>query len=271
MHYNSMTNEMMKHLEDFNGIVIFATNLTENTDEAFKTRISFSIEFKVPDDKCRAKIIEKMIPKQVPLVSPFQTDDYIEMAKSCEGFVGRDIRNSVKAILSVGAHKHMYPFTKEQFIDGFKKYKENKDSFEKNCNTSSKQKINPMDIYTANGCIHTLLTYVAWIDGRENEIESEYLKLFSKILSRTKLLITSIADLPEFEEICHGITDEELKKKVMRYFVSFMALTHQEEKLYHTLLGKLSHQLMITEDYLSKLEDYYKQLKLVATIKEQMI
>ncbi len=65
MHYNSMTNEMMKHLEDFNGVVIFATNLTENTDEAFKTRISYLVEFKLPDEECRARMIKGMIPAEI--------------------------------------------------------------------------------------------------------------------------------------------------------------------------------------------------------------
>ena len=166
MHYNSMTNEMMKHLEDFNGIVIFATNLTENTDEAFKTRLSFSIEFKTPDVLSRAKIIQKMIPEQVPLAVPFSEDDYIELAHICEGFVGRDIRNSIKTILSVGVQNKLYPFSKGQFIEGFKKYKADKIAFDKNGNSKNDQKSNPMDIYTANGCIHNLLTYAAWVDGK---------------------------------------------------------------------------------------------------------
>ena len=185
MHYNSMTNEMMKHLEDFNGVVIFATNLTENTDEAFKTRMSFSVEFKVPDEKCRAVIIKKMIPNEVPLKAPFSDDDYKEMAKATDKFVGRDIRNAVKSILSSGAQNHTYPFTKEMFIEGFKGYFANKEAFN---NGMKKSNVNPMDIYTANGCIHTLLAYAAWIDGTETEKEAEYLKLFSHILTRNKLI-----------------------------------------------------------------------------------
>ena len=268
MHYNSMTNEMMKHLEDFNGIVIFATNLTENTDEAFKTRLSFSIEFKAPDKLSRAKIIQKMIPEQVPVAVPFTEEDYIDLSEICEGFVGRDIRNSVKTILSVGAQKKLYPFTKEQFIEGFKKYKADKSAFDKNSNSKNEHKSNPMDIYTANGCIHNLLTYVAWVDGKENNIESEYLKLFSKILSRNKLLINSIDDLPEFEEICHEITDDELKKKVMRYLAYFMAMTHQEDSLYQQLCHKISTQLNINENYLVRLNNYYEQVKQLSKIKD---
>ena len=271
MHYNSMTNEMMKHLEDFNGIVIFATNLTENTDEAFKTRISFSIEFKVPDEHCRAKIIQKMIPEQVPLANSLTSEDYMELSQVCDGLVGRDIRNSVKTTLSVGAQNKQYPFTKEQFIAGFKKYKADKNSFDKNSGTKKTEKSNPMDIYTANGCIHNLLTYAAWIDGRENEIEAECLKLFSKILSRNKLLINSVDDLPEFEEICHELADEELKRKTMRYFAYFMAMTKQDDSLYNNLYEKLVKQLKIDNDFSTTLNNYYKQVKQLSLIREKLL
>ena len=270
MHYNSMTNEMMKHLEDFNGIVIFATNLTENTDEAFKTRISFSIEFKVPDEACRARIIERMIPKEVPLVQPFSDNDYVELSKASESFVGRDIRNSIKTILSVGAQNNEYPFTKQQFIDGFQKYKENKASFEKSSGADKAQKSNPMDIYTANGCIHNLLTYASWIDGKENEIETEYLKLFSKILTRNKLVVNSISDLPEFEEICHEVTEDSLKKKTVRYLAFFMAITKQEDKTFNDLLEKLTSQLSLDSEITQNIRTYYEQVKQLSIIKDKI-
>lgn len=268
MHYNSMTNEMMKHLEDFNGIVIFATNLTENTDEAFKTRLSFSIEFKVPDEECRAKIIEKMIPEQVPLETPFNAEDYFELSQVCDGFVGRDIRNAVKTILSVGAQNKTYPFTKDQFIEGFKKYQSDKSAFEKNSNSQKDKKSNPLDVYTANGCIQNLLTYAAWVDGKENELEADNLKLFSKILSRTKLVINSVRDLPEFEEICHEVTDDELKKKVLRYLAFFMAMSNQEDSLFYELSEKLSQQFKMNENSTTRINEYYEQVKRLAQIKE---
>ncbi len=270
MHYNSMTNEMMKNLEEFNGIVIFATNLTENTDEAFKTRLSFSIEFKVPNEQCRAKIIQKMIPEQVPFNTPLTAEDYMELSQICDGLVGRDIRNSVKTILSVGAKNNQYPFTKEQFIDGFKKYKIDKIAFDKNSNVENKRNSNPIDVYTANGCIHNLLTYAAWIDGKENDYEVEYLKLFSKVLGRNKLVINSIDDLPEFEEILHELTSDELKRKALRYLAHFMAMTKQEYTLYSELMKKVTRHLKVNDDYLVDVNNYYEHVKQLATIKENL-
>lgn len=268
MHYNSMTNEMMKHLEDFNGVVIFATNLTENTDEAFKTRLSFSIEFKVPDEECRAKIIERMIPEQVPLERPFTSDDYKEMSQVCDSFVGRDIRNAVKTVLSVGAQNHEYPFTKDAFVDGFKKYKENKNNFD-NSTGVKKENNNPIDVYSANGCIHTLLSYVALCDGPETDKERECLKLFSKILGRQKYNVTNISDFPEFEEICHEVKDEKLKIKTLQYLAYFLAHTEQEESMV-SYIDKVANQFKLNDTVLKNVYEYYNSEKEIENIKQLM-
>jgi len=263
MHYNSMTNEMMKHLEDFNGVVIFATNLTENTDEAFKTRMSFSVEFKVPDEKCRALIIQKMIPNEVPLKAPFSDDDYKEMAKATDKLVGRDIRNAVKSSLSSGAQNHTFPFTKEMFIEGFKGYFANKESFN---NGMKKSTVNPMDIYTANGCIHTLLAYAAWIDGTETEKEAEYLKLFSHILTRNKLIVTKLSDLPSLDEICQEIKEPSLKKKALIYLAYFMAASDQNENNLQ-FINDVANKLKIDEETVVLVMKYYNSVKTQNEIK----
>ncbi len=269
MHYNSMTNEMMKHLEDFNGVVIFATNLTENTDEAFKTRISYSVEFKLPDEECRAKMIKGMIPAEVPLAQPFTDEDLIEMAKSTDKFAGRDIRNAVKAILSVGAQKGEYPFKKEAFLEGFKNYSENKEGFNKGMGKDKGDGSNPMDIYTANGCIHTLLTYAAWIDGPETEKETERLKHYSKILTRTKLNINKLSDLADLDEILQGIKDLSLKKKAILFLASFMAETEQKEENLE-LIGKVANILNLNEEVLQETKSYFAKIKEVEEIKNKI-
>ena len=261
-----MTNEMMKHLEDFNGVVIFATNLTENTDEAFKTRMSFSVEFKIPDETCRAQIIQKMIPKEVPLDVPFTDDDYVEMAKASDKLVGRDIRNAVKSILSNGAQKHTYPFTKDMFIDGFKDYFANKDAFN---NGMKKSAVNPMDIYTANGCIHNLLAYAAWLDGHETEKETEYLKLFSHILSRNKLIITKLSDLPSLEEICQEVKEPSLKKKALIYLAYFMAATEQDDNNLR-FINDVANKLRIDENIVDLVKEYYNSVKAQNEIKNKI-
>jgi len=52
---NSMRSQLLISLENHDGIVIFATNLIENYDKAFKTRL-LSVEMKRPDVALREKI-----------------------------------------------------------------------------------------------------------------------------------------------------------------------------------------------------------------------
>lgn len=230
MHYNSMTNEMMKHLEDFNGLVIFATNLTENTDEAFKTRITCSVEFVVPDEHSRAKIISYMIPSAVPLVHDFSSDDYLTIAKACEGFVGRDIRNAVKAVLTEGARLGTYPFSVDSFVSGFEHYKETKDRLEESIDgkNGGSDDMSPVDKFTENGRILSLLSYVAWIDGEENDKETEILKEKAKLFGRNKIIIRKLTDLPPLEEICEGISHDKMKLQAMLHVSDVLAVSGED-------------------------------------------
>ena len=96
---NSMRSQILICLEQFHGIVIFATNLVINYDKAFLTRL-ISVEFKLPDVEERKKIWEVHIrPQQdgkehklnIPLASDI---DISELAAKYD-FVGREIRNAV--------------------------------------------------------------------------------------------------------------------------------------------------------------------------------
>eukprot|EP00122_Pirum_gemmata_P003936 Pgem_evm1s3565 len=52
----------MQNIDTYNGIVILATNVFENFDEAFLRRIGQHINFKLPDEKMRYRIIQNHIP-----------------------------------------------------------------------------------------------------------------------------------------------------------------------------------------------------------------
>lgn len=88
---NSMRSQILICLEKFNGIVIFATNLIGNYDQAMKTRIR-SIEFELPDEECRRRIWEIHLPKAFPkdeTASP-------EALAKIDGISGRDIKHAVQ-------------------------------------------------------------------------------------------------------------------------------------------------------------------------------
>lgn len=83
---------MLMELENYNGIVIFTTNLIENYDEAFKRRILSSIEFDLPDELGRKVIWAHHIPETLPLHSDITNEllaqKYIELS-------GADIKDIV--------------------------------------------------------------------------------------------------------------------------------------------------------------------------------
>ena len=112
-HYNRMSNELFQLLEEFNGCVIFSTNLLKDVDEAFKSRIIDSIRFDLPNSEKRAQLIKSMIPTKFPLES-ICDDELLNLSNRIEGFSGRDIRKAMLLSLSGAAIK-----LKEENIDLF--------------------------------------------------------------------------------------------------------------------------------------------------------
>ncbi|MBP5606266.1 MAG: ATP-binding protein, partial [Ruminiclostridium sp.] len=58
---------LLQKIEEYNGIVILATNLVQNFDEAFKRRMKFLIDFPFPDAQRRREMWKKVFPPEVPL------------------------------------------------------------------------------------------------------------------------------------------------------------------------------------------------------------
>ena len=57
---------LLQRMETYDGVVILATNLRSNMDDAFTRRIQFIIEFPFPDEKERQRIWEVLFPPEVP-------------------------------------------------------------------------------------------------------------------------------------------------------------------------------------------------------------
>ena len=93
---NSMRSQLLICLEEFKGIVIFATNLIVNYDNAFLTRL-ISVEFKSPDAATRKRIWDVHVKSSankklnIPLAENVNTEELAEKY----GFAGREIRNAV--------------------------------------------------------------------------------------------------------------------------------------------------------------------------------
>ena len=83
---------MLQEMDEFAGVVIFATNLARNYDSAFVRRIHSHIKFELPNQQARESIFKQMLVANLPL-GPTVTPQYL--AQITEGLSGGDLRTVV--------------------------------------------------------------------------------------------------------------------------------------------------------------------------------
>lgn len=66
-HANQEVSYLLQRIEDFPGLVILASNLKSNLDEAFNRRFQSTIYYPMPDSEIRYKLWEKAFPKDFTL------------------------------------------------------------------------------------------------------------------------------------------------------------------------------------------------------------
>ena len=135
---NSLRSQMLMKLEEFKGIVFFATNLHENYDRAFESRILKHIEFKLPNAEARKFIIKGKLPKNAPYSAEVRTengtfDDALltKLAETIEGFSGREIKNCVLESLVAASAAEPPLVTEKILTETFAKKKEEMDSLKR--------------------------------------------------------------------------------------------------------------------------------------------
>src|SRR5262249_11311076 len=88
---NIETSYLLQKMEQYEGVVILATNLRENMDEAFTRRIRFIVEFPFPDEANRLRIWRTHFPADAPIS---QDIDYGYLARELQ-VQGGSIKNIV--------------------------------------------------------------------------------------------------------------------------------------------------------------------------------
>ncbi len=97
---NTVVNVLLKELEAFNGVVIFATNLAVNFDPAFERRIRTHVRFEMPGVEEREQIWKVQIhPTRTPLADDV---NFRELAERYE-VSGGDIKNAVLKAATMAA------------------------------------------------------------------------------------------------------------------------------------------------------------------------
>lgn len=97
---NLTVNVMLRELETFNGVVIFATNLAANFDPAFERRIRTHVRFAMPGVEEREQIWHVQVhPKKTPLAR----DVNFRLLAEKYATSGGDIKNAVLKAASAAA------------------------------------------------------------------------------------------------------------------------------------------------------------------------
>ncbi len=102
---NSLRSEMFILLENFEGVVLFATNLVTNFDAAFESRVSAFVEIELPTAEARLSMIRSKLPASVPLADDVDESAFARMVELSEGFSGRHIRTAIQMGLVKAARR----------------------------------------------------------------------------------------------------------------------------------------------------------------------
>lgn len=92
---------LLQKMEEYTGIVILATNLNQNLDDAFARRLHFKLEFPFPEQQQRGRIWRGMFPAGAPL------DSGLDFGFMAEKFIlaGGNIKNIALNAAFYAAHE----------------------------------------------------------------------------------------------------------------------------------------------------------------------
>jgi SpoVK/Ycf46/Vps4 family AAA+-type ATPase len=109
---NITVNVLLRELESFNGVVIFATNLAANFDPAFERRIRSHVRFEMPGLEERERIWSVQVhPSKTPLARDV---DFRALAENFD-VSGGDIKNAVLKAAAAAASQNGHRIHQEHF------------------------------------------------------------------------------------------------------------------------------------------------------------
>ena len=116
---NSMRSQLLVSLEHFHGIVLFSTNLIENYDRAFQTRMRH-VRFSMPDQEGRRLIWQRHLPAELPLAADVNLDELACL----DQLSGRDIKNAVIDAALRAARSGKEQIARQDLVDAVERIKQ---------------------------------------------------------------------------------------------------------------------------------------------------
>ncbi|MFP3153545.1 ATP-binding protein [Lachnospiraceae bacterium ZAX-1] len=115
---NSETAHLLQKLEDYEGIVILATNFVNNIDDAFKRRIKFMVNYAFPTEEVRKKLWTTILPPQVPCEEELDLDFFAEKFELSGSSIKEILTNAAYIAAASGgylANRHIVEAVKINF------------------------------------------------------------------------------------------------------------------------------------------------------------
>lgn len=140
---NSLRSQMLMLLENFDGVVIFATNLVSNFDTAFESRILKHIKFELPNKEAREHIIKGLIHTKLPMESSLSEEELGVLSDITDGFSGRELKNAVLEVLlrkaKIDGENAIFKYI--DFEEGFEKKKASLELLKREITADKEKKI----------------------------------------------------------------------------------------------------------------------------------
>ncbi len=264
-HYNRMSNELFQLLEDFNGCVVFATNLLTDVDAAFKSRIIDSIKFELPDLNDRVKLIKLMLPAEFPLEEELTEEALTELADIADGFSGRDIRKSILLSLAEAAiqnrTKGSNAFGLNELKAGFLEVRDVKEKMLAEQGFIPNEVVdNLLSTQKKNEHIVDMAIYAMYSDGELQEEEQAVLNELSKGLLGTP--IETPIKLPEIslQEICSDSVKNHWEKEILDVAIRIIASDCKIDECENAFLSQVMGYLNISEEMQASTLNYVQSL-----------
>ena len=109
---NQTRSVLLTLLNDYRGVIIFATNFIQNFDTAFMRRIRHHIKFHLPDETLREKLWRFYIPSKLPID---ESVNFSDLAKNFDNVSASDIANAVFSSAISAANDSADFVTQERF------------------------------------------------------------------------------------------------------------------------------------------------------------
>lgn len=115
---NMEVNYLLQRIEEYDGVILLATNLKSNMDEGFARRLHFAVEFPEPDAAARARIWRLSLPPGAPVHAEVDLESLAQRFEISGGAIRNVVLGAAYLAAAEGSpirRKHLKPALMREF------------------------------------------------------------------------------------------------------------------------------------------------------------